>query len=235
MNDIVARLCSVKKYFGRTLILDNINLTLEKGEIVGLLGPNGSGKTTIMKLLAGMLSPSEGTISRANSYRSLIEEPRFYPSLSGYDNLLYFACLSGKGKTDVDCVVEQLRLNKYIKKRVKKYSLGMRQKLGIAYTLLSDAELLILDEPMNGLDPFSVVEVRTLLQRLAKERGTTVLLSSHILSEMQKVCDRVIFLKRGVSSLKILFQTALIWKNCTYRISGRKNEGYHQGRIFSIV
>lgn len=197
MNDIIARFCSVKKYFGRTLILDNINLTLAKGEIVGLLGPNGSGKTTIMKLLAGMLSPSEGTISRAGSYRSLIEEPRFYPSLSGYDNLLYFACLSGKGKTDVDCVVKRLRLNKYIKKRVKKYSLGMRQKLGIAYTLLSDAELLILDEPMNGLDPFAVVEVRTLLQRLSQERGTTVLLSSHILSEMQKVCNRVIFLKEG--------------------------------------
>lgn len=197
MNDIIARFCSVKKYFGRTLILDNINLTLAKGEIVGLLGPNGSGKTTIMKLLAGMLSPSEGTISRASSYRSLIEEPRFYPSLSGYDNLLYFACLSGKGKTDVDCVVERLRLNKYIKKRVKKYSLGMRQKLGIAYTLLSDAELLILDEPMNGLDPFAVVEVRTLLQRLSQKRGTTVLLSSHILNEMQKVCNRVIFLKEG--------------------------------------
>lgn len=194
---MVAQLCSVKKTFGGTAVLEDINFSIGEGEIVGLLGPNGSGKTTIMKLLAGMLFPTEGMVCYARSFRSLIEEPRFYPSLSGYDNLLYFACLEGKGRNEVDCVAERLRLQKFIKKRVKKYSLGMRQKLGIAYAMLSDAKLLILDEPMNGLDPFAVVEVRNLLRQLAKENGTAVLISSHILSEMQKVCDRVLFLKEG--------------------------------------
>lgn len=194
---MVAQLSSVKKSFGSTTVLEDINLTIGEGEIVGLLGPNGSGKTTIMKLFAGMIFPTEGTVCYARSFRSLIEEPRFYPSLSGYDNLLYFALLAGKGKGDVDRVSDILRMSKFIKKHVRKYSLGMRQKLGIAYALLSDAKLLILDEPMNGLDPFAVVGVRNLLQQLAKENGTAVLISSHILGEMQKVCDRVLFLKEG--------------------------------------
>lgn len=194
---MVAQLSSVKKMFGGATVLKDINLTIGEGEIVGLLGPNGSGKTTIMKLLAGMLFPNEGTVRYAESFRSLIEEPRFYPSVSGYDNLLYFSRLAGKGKEEVNSVAEGLRMTKFIKKHVRKYSLGMRQKLGIAYALLADAKLLILDEPMNGLDPFAVVGVRNLLQNLAKQNGTSVLISSHILGEMQKVCDRVVFLKEG--------------------------------------
>ena len=194
---MVAQLSSVKKTFGGATVLEDINLTIGEGEIVGLLGPNGSGKTTIMKLLAGMLFPTKGTVCYAQSFRSLIEEPRFYPSVSGYDNLLYFSFLAGKGKGDVEYVTDRLRMSKFIKKHVRKYSLGMRQKLGIAYALLSDAKLLIMDEPMNGLDPFAVVGVRSILRQLAKENGTAVLISGHILGEMQKVCDRVVFLKEG--------------------------------------
>ncbi|MGM9646473.1 MAG: ABC transporter ATP-binding protein [Eubacteriales bacterium] len=197
MSDTIAQLHSVKKSFGRTLVLNDINLSIGKGEIVGLLGPNGSGKTTVMKLLSKMLFPDEGNILYADRFHALIEEPRFYSSLSGYNNLLYFAYLSGKGKKEVQTVAEGLRLQKYIHKRVKKYSLGMKQKLGIATALLAESDLLILDEPMNGLDPYAVVEVRALLKKLAKESGTAILLSSHILSEMQKVCDRVLILKEG--------------------------------------
>lgn len=195
MSEAAAKFTSVEKRLGGKLILHDVGFEVREGEIVGLLGPNGSGKTTVMKVLCGMLSPDKGTVTRSPRFRALIEEPCFYPSLSGYENLRYFASVAGR-KT-VDDTIERLNLQKYIGRKVKKYSLGIRQKLGIACALLSAPDLLILDEPTNGLDPFAIVQIRTLLCELARERGTAILVSSHILGEMQKLCQRALLLKDG--------------------------------------
>ena len=192
----VARFETVEKSFGKKKVLNRVTFSLETGEIVGLLGPNGSGKTTIMKLLSGMLSPNCGKIEVDETFRALIETPSFYSSLSGVENLRYFAAYAGDSREHLEEIVDLLKMRSYIRKRVSTYSLGMRQKLGIAYTLLGNPRLLILDEPINGLDPLVVVEIRELLIAL-KQRGITILISSHILQEMQEWCDRVLLLKEG--------------------------------------
>ena len=192
----VARFEAVEKSFGKKKVLNRVTFSLETGEIVGLLGPNGSGKTTIMKLLSGMLSPNCGKIEVDETFRALIETPSFYSSLSGVENLRYFAAYAGDSREHLEEIVDLLKMRSYIRKRVSAYSLGMRQKLGIAYTLLGNPRLLILDEPINGLDPLVVVEIRELLIAL-KQRGITILISSHILQEMQEWCDRVLLLKEG--------------------------------------
>ena len=192
----VARFEAVEKSFGKKKVLNRVTFSLETGEIVGLLGPNGSGKTTIMKLLSGMLSPNCGKIEVDETFRALIETPSFYSSLSGLENLRYFAAYAGDSREHLEEIVDLLKMRSYIRKRVSAYSLGMRQKLGIAYTLLGNPRLLILDEPINGLDPLVVVEIRELLIAL-KQRGITILISSHILQEMQEWCDRVLLLKEG--------------------------------------
>ena len=192
----VARFEAVEKSFGKKKVLNRVTFSLETGEIVGLLGPNGSGKTTIMKLLSGMLSPNCGKIEVDETFRALIETPSFYSSLSGVENLRYFAAYAGDSREHLEEIVDLLKMRSYIRKRVSTYSLGMRQKLGIAYTLLGNPRLLILDEPINGLDPLVVVEIRELLVAL-KQRGITILISSHILQEMQEWCDRVLLLKEG--------------------------------------
>ena len=192
----VARFEAVEKSFGKKKVLNRVTFSLETGEIVGLLGPNGSGKTTIMKLLSGMLSPNCGKIEVDETFRALIETPSFYSSLSGVENLRYFAAYAGDSREHLEEIIDLLKMRSYIRKRVSTYSLGMRQKLGIAYTLLGNPRLLILDEPINGLDPLVVVEIRELLIAL-KQRGITILISSHILQEMQEWCDRVLLLKEG--------------------------------------
>lgn len=192
----VARFEAVEKFFGKKKVLNRVNFSLETGEVVGLLGPNGSGKTTIMKLLSGMLSPNCGKIEVDKTFRALIETPNFYSSLSGLENLRYFAAYAGDSREHLEEIVDLLKMKSYIRKRVSAYSLGMRQKLGIAYTLLGSPRLLILDEPINGLDPLVVVEIRELLIAL-KQSGITILISSHILREMQEWCDRVLLLKEG--------------------------------------
>ena len=192
----VARFEAVEKSFGKKKVLNRVTFSLETGEIVGLLGPNGSGKTTIMKLLSGMLSPNCGKIEVDETFRALIETPSFYSSLSGLENLRYFAAYAGDSREHLEEIIDLLKMRSYIRKRVSTYSLGMRQKLGIAYTLLGNPRLLILDEPINGLDPLVVVEIRELLIAL-KQRGITILISSHILQEMQEWCDRVLLLKEG--------------------------------------
>lgn len=192
-----AELVSVTKKLGRVRALDNMSFTVGRGEIVGLLGPNGSGKTTAMKILCGLLFPDSGKRAAYCSLSALIETPCFYDRLSGYENLLYAAAISGRGKRETEEVIEQLGLSAYIRKRAGRCSMGMRQKLGIARVLLSDADLLILDEPTNGLDPFATVQLREILRTLSREEGKSILVSSHILGEMQKTCDRVLFFKEG--------------------------------------
>lgn len=193
---------------GRTIAVDGLNLEVPAGGVFGFLGPNGSGKTTTIRCLLGLIAPSGGTarLFGANSPRelakvlprvgSIVEAPAFFPTFSGRKNLLLLAHLYGLGDKKVDDVLERLGLTNSADRIVKHYSLGMRQRLAIAATLLKDPEILILDEPANGLDPAGIKEVRELIRALARE-GHTVFVSSHQLNEVRQICDRVAILAHG--------------------------------------
>ena len=203
------------KRYGRIPVVDGLDLTVERGELYGFLGPNGAGKTTTIRMALGLIHPSGGevellgarvgtrdhldTLARTGA---LIEEPGFYRYLSGRRNLINFA-RAGGSRPDrdarlrrVDGVMEQVGLSDARNKRVKAYSQGMRQRLGIGLALLGRPDLLVLDEPTNGLDPQGMREIRTLLRQLADD-GTTVFVSSHLLSEVEAMCDRVGVLSHG--------------------------------------
>jgi ABC-2 type transport system ATP-binding protein len=193
---------------GRTLAVDGLDLSVPEGLVYGFLGPNGAGKTTTIRCLLGLVRPTAGTCrllgadTRSDLGRvirrvgSIVEAPAFYPRFSGRRNLQLLARLHGLARSDVDAVLDRVNLAARAGDLVKTYSLGMKQRLGIAGALLKDPEVLILDEPANGLDPAGIVEVRDLLRRLAAE-GRTVFVSSHILSEVQQVADHVAILARG--------------------------------------
>ncbi|HEX2041077.1 MAG TPA: ABC transporter ATP-binding protein [Acidimicrobiales bacterium] len=188
--------------------LDGLDLSVPAGGVFGFLGPNGSGKTTTIRCLLGLARPSAGACSvlGADSQRqlpavigrvgSLVETPGLFPGLSGRRNLALLGRLEGIGAPAVQRVLERVGLAERADDPVRGYSLGMRQRLGIAIALLKDPELLVLDEPANGLDPAGIKEVRDLLKRLGAE-GRTVFVSSHILAEVQQACDRVAILSRG--------------------------------------
>lgn len=193
---------------GATIALDGLNLSVERGGVFGFLGPNGSGKTTTIRCLLGLAIPDAGSItvlganSRAELPRvmgrigALVEAPALFPTFTAKRNLELLASLDHIDHRRIDEVLDIVGLRDREKDLVKRYSLGMRQRLGIAAALLKDPELLILDEPANGLDPAGIRKVRGLLRRLGDE-GRTILLSSHILTEVQLTCDRVAILSRG--------------------------------------
>ncbi|MQA99096.1 MAG: ATP-binding cassette domain-containing protein [Actinobacteria bacterium] len=192
----------------RTLAVDELDLSVPEGGVFGFLGPNGSGKTTTIRCLLGLIRPSAGEVRLlgADSTRDLasvirrvgaiVEAPALYPGFSGRHNLELLARVDGIGSSAVQERLEQVDLAERADDRVKTYSLGMRQRLGIAAALLRDPEVLILDEPANGLDPAGIKEVRDLVRRLGSE-GRTVFVSSHILSEVRQMCDHVAILARG--------------------------------------
>ncbi len=195
---------NLNQSFGSRHVLNDISFDIKSGTIVGLVGPNGAGKSTIMKDILGLLDYQSGTITVAGTNTSfqdhrplkqvgaLIEYPGLYPFLTSWDNLKLFAT----SKANVEKVVSELHMSSYIKKRAGHYSLGMKQKLGIALALVNEPNLVILDEPMNGLDPQSVKDLRVLIKQMA-ENGTTFLISSHILSELEKLADDLIVIKKG--------------------------------------
>lgn len=196
----ILELEKISKEFNNQKALDKVSFTLNKGEIVGLVGPNGAGKTTLMRIIVGLTKKYEGKVKfqGEKSIGCVIETPSFYPYMTGFENLKYFAELNGvRDKQKVLKTAELLGLSDALKKKVKGYSLGMRQRLGIAQALLSDPELLILDEPTNGLDPTGIHELREYIKNIAKERNITVLISSHILSELEKLCNKAIIIKNG--------------------------------------
>lgn len=201
------------KAFGKLVAVNDLHLEVMRGDVFGFLGPNGSGKTTTIRMLLGLIRPTAGRVvifGMDNSYQlpailarvgAIVETPVFYPYLSGRDNLLVVAAASGmaSGKARarrVDELLELVELRQQAKMQYRKYSLGMKQRLGIAATLLTDPELVLLDEPTNGLDPVGMVEIRQLIQRLTA-LGKTIFLSSHLLNEVQQVCNRVAILQRG--------------------------------------
>lgn len=192
----------LRKNKGKQSILKGVGFDIYEGEIVGFIGANGAGKTTTMKCIMELYS-YEGVIDCGGvgieKISALIEEPCFYDNMSGRKNLeinrLYYKDVPAKRTDELIC---QLGLEGYIDKKVKKYSLGMKQRLGIAAALLNHPQILLLDEPMNGLDPDGVMQLRSILQQLAHKENTSILVSSHILAEMQHLCDRVVFIKDGL-------------------------------------
>jgi len=189
-----------KRYPGGVLAVDGVDLAVHRGEVYGFLGPNGAGKTTMMRMLLGLIRPTSGTVdllgeppgSPAGLARvgALIESPGFYPYLSGLDNLRILARYGGVPRGRIDAVLDAVDLTDRAGDRFATYSLGMKQRLGVASALLGDPELLVLDEPTNGLDPAGMADMRALVRRLGAE-GRAVLLSSHLLGEVQQICDRV--------------------------------------------
>lgn len=204
-------------YSSQEKTLSEINLRIERGSIYGFLGPNGSGKTTTLSLILGLLDSPEGSIEifgeHLHSNRigilkkigSLIESPSLYGHLTAKENLEVYRTVYGASKARVDEVLEIVGLKDTGKKLVKKFSLGMKQRLSIALALLPDPELLILDEPSNGLDPAGIIELRELIKRLNRDHGMTIVISSHLLAEVEKMVTHVGIILKG----KMLFQGTL--------------------------
>jgi ABC-2 type transport system ATP-binding protein len=197
---------ALSKRFGRILAVDDLALEVRRNEVYGFLGPNGAGKTTTLRMLLGLIRPSNGTVrvlgrqpgesGFLDRVGALIEGPAFYPYLSGRDNLRALARHAGVPAARVGAVLEAVDLVDRARDRYSTYSMGMKQRLGIAAALLKDPELLILDEPTNGLDPAGMADMRATVRALA-DSGCTVLVSSHLLGEVEQVCDRVGVLARG--------------------------------------
>ena len=198
-----------KKIKGRTII-DDVSFQVYKGEVFGFLGPNGAGKTTTIRMIVGLMNITAGDIKingfsiqqnfekAIRSVGAIVENPEMYKFLTGHQNLQQYARMVG-GVTEekVAEVVELVGLSKRINDKVKTYSLGMRQRLGLAQCLLHDPEVLILDEPTNGLDPAGIREIRDYLRQLAREKNMAVIVSSHLLSEMEMMCDRIGIIQNG--------------------------------------
>jgi len=205
MNVVVEARSLTKRYGDRTAV-DRVDLTVRAGEVYGFLGPNGAGKTTTLRMLLGLIRPTSGAAtvlgrpagspSSLARIGSMIEGPAFYPHLSGRDNLRAMARLSGVPTQSIGPALDAVDLSERAGDRFSSYSLGMKQRLGVAAALLKDPELVVLDEPTNGLDPAGMRDMRTLIVELGRQ-GRTVLLSSHLLAEVQEVCDRVAVIVAG--------------------------------------
>lgn len=209
MGKKVLELKNVSKSFGKRKIIDNLNLEVEEGEIYGFLGPNGSGKTTTIKMILRLINSDSGEI-KVNGYDTkkqfekamecigaIVENPDLYKYMSGIDNLRLHARIRNIDEKRIKEVLELVELKGREKDKVGKYSLGMKQRLGLALTLLHKPKVLILDEPTNGLDPAGIKKLRDILKKISHKEGVAVFVSSHILSEMQLMCDRVAVLDNG--------------------------------------
>ncbi|OCA81527.1 ABC transporter ATP-binding protein [Bacillus sp. FJAT-27225] len=210
MGSVTLSVKDLKKRIGKKEIIKGISFELRQGEVFGFLGPNGAGKTTTIRMLVGLIKPTSGSISvcgydiqkdfskAMRNMGCIVENPELYPYLSGYDNLAHFArMIDGIGSERIAEVTELVGLKERINDKVKTYSLGMRQRLGIAQALLGSPSVLILDEPTNGLDPAGIREMREFIRFLAEKEGLSVLVSSHLLSEIQLLCDRVAIISKG--------------------------------------
>lgn len=209
-NEPIISLLNVTKRIGGKVIIDKLTFDVPRGEIFGFLGPNGAGKTTTIRMMVGLMSITEGDIfidgkntktefeKAIRHVGAIVENPELYKYLSGYHNLVHYArMIPGITKHRIDEVVKLVKLENRINDKVSKYSLGMRQRLGVAQAILHKPSLLILDEPTNGLDPAGIRELRDYLRYLTKEEGITVIVSSHLLSEMELMCDRVAIIQQG--------------------------------------
>lgn len=209
MTNTILKCESLNKSFGKKKILKDVSFTIKKGDILGFIGPNGSGKTTTIKLILGLNSIDSGNVtingfdikkdfeSAIKGVGAIVENPDMYMYLSGYENLKLVANMYNVSSSKIDEVVKLVKLEGRIKDKVSKYSLGMRQRLGIAQALINSPNLLILDEPTNGLDPEGIKELRDLLKNLAKKENIAVLISSHNLAELDSFCNKVCIIQNG--------------------------------------
>lgn len=206
---VVLDIKNVSKSFGRAKIIDNLTFSVNSGEIFGFLGPNGAGKTTTMKMVLGLIPFTQGDIC-INGYSikkdfekamqnvgGIVENPDLYEYMTGYENLKLVARIYHVDKKGINEIVELVGLKEKIKIKVKKYSLGMKQRMSVALALIRNPKLLVLDEPTNGLDPVAIHELRDMLKDLAHNKGVCVFVSSHLLSEVELMCDRVGILDKG--------------------------------------
>ena len=239
MSELILQTRDLTRRYGHTLALDHAALSVEKGQIFGLVGRNGAGKTTLIRLISGQSNPTAGEITlfgastpaalaRARSRTgAMVEIPSFYPYLTARQNLEYYRIQRGipgkecvdealehqrgiPGKECVDEALEQVRLTDTGKKKFKTFSLGMKQRLGLALALMNHPEFLLLDEPINGLDPEGIVEFRELLLQLNRERQTTILISSHILSELSTLATHYAFIEKG----RVLESVSAVREKC---------------------
>lgn len=207
---VAVQIRDLTKVVGRKTIVDGLSFDIPKGEVFGLLGPNGAGKTTTIRMMVGLISITRGSVlidgvnvskdftGAMQHIGAIVENPELYKFLTGYQNLWHFANMSARvTHKRIDAVVKQVGLDERIHEKVRTYSLGMRQRLGLAQALLRDPDVIILDEPTNGLDPAGIRELRDYLRGLAKEDGVAVIVSSHLLSEMELMCDRVAIIQAG--------------------------------------
>lgn len=216
MNDQIVVTHDLTKKYKKHTSVDGLNLRIRRGEIYGFLGPNGAGKTTTIRMLLGLIKPTKGNIEifgqNLNKNRlqilqrigSLVESPTYYGNLTGYENLEAVRRLRGLPEQRVNEVLETVRLSKVANRLTKEYSLGMKQRLGIAVSLLSSPDLLILDEPTNGLDPSGIQEIRELIKELPKS-GMSVIVSSHLLSEIDQMATQVGIINNG----RMIFQDSI--------------------------
>lgn len=212
--DYVLETTQLTKVYGRREAVDHVDLRIPKGKIYGFLGPNGAGKTTTIRMLLGLIKPSTGGVkmfgrsfskyklSMLSRIGSLVENPSYYAHLNAVENLEVYRILQGAPKARIPEVLDLVGLSGAKRKKVKNYSLGMKQRLGIAMALLGSPELLILDEPTNGLDPEGIHEIRRLIQDLSAKNGITILVSSHLLSEIDQIADYVGIISKG----RLVFQ-----------------------------
>lgn len=203
--ETVLEIKDLSKHYGRIRAVDQLNLSIPKGKVFGLLGPNGSGKTTTLGMILDVINPTSGSFSwfgEGNSHQlrkrigSILETPIFYPYMSGYNNLLAVAKIKEVPVENIPWVLEKVNLLGRENDPFKNYSLGMKQRLAIASALLSDPEVLIFDEPTNGLDPQGIADIRQLIINIANG-GKTIILASHLLDEVQRVCDHFAVLRQG--------------------------------------
>ena len=206
-SDLVIETTELTKRYGeRVVAVDGLNLRVRRGEVYGFLGPNGAGKTTTLRMLLGLVRPTSGSAlvlgatpgspAGLAGIGALVETPSLYPFLSGRDNLGVLARHAGVPAARVEVVLEEVELTEWAADRVSTYSLGMKQRLGVAAALIKDPQLLILDEPTNGMDPAGMAEMRTFIRVLGRG-GRTVLLSSHLMTEVEQICDRVGVIRAG--------------------------------------
>lgn len=233
----VLNLC---KSYGNHLVLDDISFSIRENEIVGFIGPNGAGKSTLMKCLCGLIHMDSGNVTicghniqsqreKALSHQaSLIESPGLFFNMTGYENLEIFASLKNVSKDKLQQMADYTRIGDYLKKPVSSYSLGMKQRLALSIALLSSPQFLMLDEPMNGLDPSGVFELRKELRKMVDEQGMSLLISSHQLNEIEKIADRIIYIENGkIKEVQKQEQTI------TYQIRVNKIITDHQFRNLS--
>src|SRR5690625_365166 len=210
MSEVALKLENVQKQIGKKEIIKNVSLNVKEGEVYGFIGPNGAGKTTTIRLIVGLMKLTSGDVkilgkSIKNNYQeaakyigAIVENPELYPFMTGMQNLRHFSRMyDNVAEERIEEVIELVGLKKVIHEKVSKYSLGMRQRLGIAQAILHRPKVLILDEPTNGLDPAGMREIRNYIKKLAVEENVAVIISSHLLSEIELICDRIGIIKHG--------------------------------------